>query len=139
MQLSLRLCGTYSAKDAALMNALQLAYIGDAVWETVVRDMMIHRGLSVRHMHSACVRHVNAHAQACFLHQLTDLLDEQEQEIARRGRNAHAHHAAPKNQDPGDYAASTGFEALIGFLFLTGRDERILQLAEILIGGNEDG
>ena len=121
------------------MNTLQLAYIGDAVWETIIRDTMIHRGFNLHHMHGASVEYVNAHAQAGFLCRITDMLDEQELEITRRGRNAHAHHPSPRNQDPGDYAASTGFEALFGYLYLIGRDERIKELATIIIGGNEDG
>ena len=62
-----------------------------------------------------------------------------ETDIVRRGRNAHPHHHAPKNQDPGDYAASTGFEALIGYLYLTGQEERIMEISKKLIGGIEDG
>ena len=137
--MSLRLYGTVSPKSAGLMNALQLAYIGDSVWETIVRDTLIHRGMNVRHMHGACVGYVNAHAQAAFLQILSDMLEEHEAEIVRRGRNAHAHHPVPKNQDPGDYAAATGFEALIGYLFLTGQDERIAEMTEKLIGGNNNG
>ena len=133
--MSLRLYGPLSEKDAAMLNALQLAYLGDTVWETVVRDALIHRGLNVHHMHGSCVAFVNAHAQAIFLQETEHLLDEQETEIARRGRNAHAKHPVPKNQNPEDYAAATGFEALIGYLYLTGNDQKIMELAENIIGG----
>ena len=122
-----------------MLNALQLAYIGDAVWEVLIRDIMIRRRLNLHHMHSECVKRVNAHAQAGYLNCIQNILDEQEAEIVRRGRNAHAHHPAPRNQDPGDYAAATGFEALIGFLYLTGRKERIKMIANIIIGGDRDG
>ncbi len=122
-------------KDALLMNALQLAYIGDAVWDLMVRNALIRQGLTVHHMHSACIRHVNAHAQAGFLQSIFPALDEGEQELVRRGRNAHAHHPIPKNQNPEDYSLATAFEALIGFLFLTGREERIQELTEHMIGG----
>ena len=137
--MSLRLFGPLTSAEAGMMNALQLAYIGDTVWETIIRDMLIHRGLNLHHMHGACVEYVNAHAQAGFAASLQNVLDERESEIVRRGRNAHARHPAPKNQDPGDYAAATGFEALIGYLYLTGQDLRISALAEIIIGGNENG
>ena len=137
--MSLRLYGTISPKNAGMMNAHQLAYIGDSVWETIVRDTLIHRGMNVHHMHGACVTYVNAHAQAGFLQDISDMLDDMETDIVRRGRNAHPHHHAPKNQDPGDYAASTGFEALIGYLYLTGQEERIMEISKKLIGGIEDG
>lgn len=139
MQLSLRMNGTFPPEEAGMMNALQLAYIGDAVWEMIVRDTMIHRGMNVRHMHDACVGMVNAHAQAGFLLTIDGILNDQEREIVRRGRNSHAHHPAPKNQHPGEYAAATGFEAMIGYLYLTGNDERITEITEIIIGGNHNG
>ena len=121
------------------MNALQLAYLGDAVWEVVIRDTLIHRGLNVHHLHSTCIRYVNAHAQAEFLERLAPVLTTSENEISRRGRNSHAHHPTPKNQNPEDYSAATGFEALIGFLYLTGQEERIIQFAKLIIGGYENG
>ena len=129
----------FAPENACMLNALQLAYIGDAVWEVLIRDIMIRRRLNLHHMHSECVKRVNAHAQAGYLNCIQNILDEHEAEIVRRGRNAHAHHPAPRNQDPGDYAAATGFEALIGFLYLTGRKERIKMIANIIIGGDRDG
>lgn len=137
--LSPRLYEALPPEDAGMMNALQLAYIGDVVWETIIRETMIHRGLNLHHMHSACVEYVNAHAQAGFMKNIAEMLEEHEVEISRRGRNAHARHPAPRNQDPGDYAAATGFEALIGYLYLTGRDDRIESLARTIIGGMENG
>ncbi len=137
--MSPRLYETFTPEEAGMLNALQLAYIGDAVWEVLIRDTMIHRGLSVRHMHSTCVGYVNAHAQAEFMNIIKDILNEREAEIARRGRNAHARHPAPRNQDPCDYAAATGFEALIGYLFLTGQEERIGILANMIPGGKANG
>ena len=137
--MSLRLTEPLAERDAGMLNALQLAYLGDSVWETVVRDTLVHRGLNVHHMHRSCVEYVNAAAQASFLEMILPETDEREQEIIRRGRNAHARHPAPKNQELGDYSAATGFEALIGFLYITGREDRILQFAEMIIGGHGDG
>ena len=137
--MSLRLAEPLSDKDAGMLNALQLAYLGDSVWETVVRDTLVHRGLNVHHMHRSCVEYVNAAAQASFLERILPETDEHEQEIIRRGRNAHARHPAPRNQEPGDYSAATGFEALIGFLYITGNEERILQFAGMIIGGDSNG
>ena len=139
MELSLQLYEPFSPRDAGMLNALQLAYIGDSVWETIIRNTMIHRGLNLHHMHVSSVDYVNAHAQAGFLCMISETLDREEAEIARRGRNAHAHHHAPRNQDPGDYAAATAFEAIIGYLYLTGREKRIEELARMIIGGDENG
>ena len=92
----------FSAKDAGLMSVLQLAYIGDSVWELFVRNHLVRKGLNVHHMHSECIRHVNAKAQASYLGMLSDCLTPEETELVRRGRNAHAHHPVPKNQNPED-------------------------------------
>ncbi len=126
--MSLRFERLMDEHEASQMNALQLAYIGDSVWELIIRYDLIVRKLNVQHMHKECVRLVNAHSQAVILSSFLDLLNEQEREIVRRGRNAHARHPVPKNQNPDDYAMSTGFEALWGFLYLTGQNERIHML-----------
>ena len=126
-------------KDAGLMNVLQLAYIGDAVWEVFVRNYLIRKGLNVHHMHSECIRRVSARAQAGFLAELEEMLLPEETELVRRGRNAHTHHPVPKNQHPEDYAMATGFETMIGYLHLTGKDERIAELAGKILGGEQNG
>ena len=127
-------------KDAAdRLNSLQLAYLGDTVWELDVRQMLTCRALNVKHMHRECVQYVNAQAQASFLETIQGSLTEQETEIVRRGRNAHAHHPAPKNQKPGDYSSATAFEALIGYLYLTGRQDRIEEIFQTIIGGDNHG
>ena len=113
---------------ARRLNPLQLAYIGDAVWELLVRSRIIYKGRSARHVHKDAVACVNAHAQSEALHRIEAMLTEAEADIARRGRNAHAHHAAPKNQDAADYRAATALEALIGYLYLTGQEVRLLEL-----------
>ena len=115
-------------QEAFRMNVLQLAYLGDTVWETIVRyDLLLGR-LNLHHIHQQCVRRVNAGAQAALLPAITDMLHEREAEIVRRGRNAHPKHTVPKNQLPEDYAAATGFEALLGYLYLTGQNERIFEI-----------
>lgn len=119
--------------DAGKLNSLQLAYIGDVVWEALVRTDLVLKKLNVHHMHDQCIRFVNAHAQAEWLALLRSTLTEEETEIVRRGKNAHAHHSAPKNQQPADYAAATAFEALLGYLYLTGNEERIRQISDIIM------
>ena len=113
---------------ARMLNPLQLAYIGDGVWELLVRSRLIYQGRSARHVHKEAVACVNAHAQSEAFRKIEPLLTEAEADIARRGRNAHAHHAAPKNQDAADYRAATALEALIGYLYLIGCEDRLLAL-----------
>lgn len=113
---------------ARMLNPLQLAYIGDVVWELMVRSRIIYKGRSARHVHKDAVACVNAHAQSEAFRRIEAMLTDAEADIARRGRNAHAHHAAPKNQDAADYRAATALEAMIGYLYLTGQEERLLTL-----------
>ena len=130
--MSLRFNITIDEHEAAQMNALQLAYLGDAVWELIIRYELINRKYNVHHMHRNCTDMVNAHAQSMILLSIMSLLTEKETDIVLRGRNAHAKHAAPRNQNPEEYAASTAFEALIGYLYLTGQDDRISQIVNYI-------
>ena len=116
------------AQRARMLNPIQLAYIGDTVWDLLVRSRLIHQGRSVRHMHKDAVTRVNAKAQAGYFRQIEAMLTEEEADVYRRGRNAHAHHAVPKNQEAADYRSATGLEALMGYLYLTGQEERLLTL-----------
>ncbi|SNT93034.1 ribonuclease-3 family protein [Aristaeella hokkaidonensis] len=137
--MSLRFGKGMKQQEALQLNALQLAYIGDSVWELIVRYKLIMKRYNVHHMHKECVSLVNAHSQAVILQKIQDELNETETEIVRRGRNAHAKHSAPRNQDPDEYAASTGFEALFGYLYLTGQNDRISRLVTIIEEVSENG
>ena len=128
--MSLRFDRIMDEQEAQQMNALQLAYLGDTVWEMIVRYDLIIQKLNVRHMHQRCVSLVNARSQSGILLSLKDALTEPEKEIVRRGRNAHAKHPVPKNQDPDDYALATGFEALLGYLYVTGQNDWISELTD---------
>lgn len=130
---------SFAEKDVMLMSMLRIAYIGDSVWELIVRNHLIRKGLNVHHMHSECIRLVNARAQASFLQSVLPLLSETELEFVRRGRNAHARHPTPKNQHPEDYSLATAFEVLIGYLYLTGSAERIEFISGFILGGNDHG
>lgn len=113
-------------------SALQLAFIGDAVYNLVIRLNSLKEGKGLRSMHLGTTRRVNAVAQAQALMLLDDLLTEEERDIVRRGRNAHPRHAAPKSATSAQYSASTGFEALIGYHYLTGQTERLNTLFDHL-------
>ena len=130
--LSLRFDVLMDEQDAFRMNALQLAYLGDSVWELITRYNLAIHGYNVHHMHKECVNLVNAKAQARILNSIMDQLTDEESEIVRRGRNAHPKHTVPRNQSPDDYALATGFESLIGYLYLTGKDQRISNLVNYI-------
>ncbi|MBQ9325778.1 MAG: ribonuclease III [Clostridia bacterium] len=115
-------------EDARRMNALRLAYIGDTVWDLLVRTTLVFAGKNLHHMHVEATSQVNAGAQSAALHRMEDRLTEQERDVVMRGRNAHAKHPTPKNQSPADYQAATGLEALIGYLYLTEQTPRLLEL-----------
>ena len=123
-----------SPREAAMLNPLQMAYMGDAVWEFLVRRRLIHQKLNVHHMHTECVRNVNAAAQARAMDRIRETLTEEESAVYLRGRNAHAKHPSPRHQDPADYAESTGFEALMGYLYLTGNQARIREIETMVFG-----
>ena len=118
------------AAEVMRLNSLQLAYVGDTVWDLLVRRRLLRSNAQAGTLHKRAVAMVNAGAQAEAFSRLEGLLTEAEADVARRGGNAHAHHAAPKNQDPVAYSKATGLEALFGYLYLTGQMERIAQLFE---------
>lgn len=122
---------SFSREEARMLSGLQLAYIGDTVYDLLIRQSLLMHDSRVKDMHKAAVQRVNAVAQARTLTQLLPFLTEEETDIVRRGRNAHPHHTAPKAASTGDYAMATGLEALIGFLYLTGEDDRLYHLFAI--------
>ncbi len=119
-------------EQARLLSPLQLAFVGDAVHAMLVRARMIKKNLSVHDMHLQATRKVNAVFQAKAMQTVFPLLTEEEQQIALRGRNAHAHHGAPKAATPQQYAWATGLEALLGYLYLTDQTDRLAELSPYL-------
>lgn len=110
-------------------SAVVLAYIGDAVFELMVRTHVVAGGnRRVRDIHHATVEKVKAESQAKVIRGIFDELTEEEKDIVMRGRNAKT--TPPKNADPGDYKMSTGFEALLGYLYLKGDEERLSYLVK---------
>lgn len=111
------------------LSALELAFIGDAVWEVYARLHCLDLGIrKPAQLHKACTRYVSASAQAYIVEKLYPQLENDEQEMVRRGRNAKSGHVR-KNVDVLSYRHSTGFEALIGYLTGTRQDERLEELA----------
>ena len=120
-----------SPEAARLKSPLALAFLGDTVWDLLVRRALLETGQKAGGLHRLAVRSVNAHAQAMTMERLEPFLTEEELAVYHRGRNAHAKHAPPKNQDPMDYSRASGLEALLGYLYLIGATDRICELFDI--------
>lgn len=127
----------FAEADARSLPPLVLAYIGDAFFNLYVRTRLLaFEQNRVRVLHSYGARMVSATLQAHALRQLEDELTEEEQSVIRRGRNAKS--TVPKSASVGDYRASTGLEALLGYLYLRGDEARLTALAEkifVIISG----
>ncbi len=110
------------------LNPLTWAYIGDAVYELYVRERLIETtNLKPHKLHIEAVKKVKAEAQANILQKIEEKLNEEEKEIVRRTRNTKNHHL-PKNSNIKEYMYATAFEGLIGYLYLTGKEERLRQI-----------
>ena len=127
-------------QNIAYMNTTVLAFLGDSVYETYVRNHVIGKGqVNADLLHRAAVRFVRADAQACAMKTMMDELSEEEQNLVKRARNKKIS-TKPKNADPVVYKWATAFEALIGFLYLSerhGRMEEIVRRTIDIIEGKQ--
>lgn len=119
-------------EDIVMLNPLQLAYIGDAVFELLVRTYLLERDISVSDLHRAATRFVKARGQAEIFHLIEEALTDKERAIIKRGRNAKSH-TSPKNADIIDYKYATGFEALMGYLYLKRENKRIREIFALIM------
>ena len=114
--------------DIQTYSPLTLAYIGDAAYELVVRTFLVDQGNSrPDKLHRKASSMVKAAAQAAMAEALKDSLTEEELSVYRRGRNAKSPTMA-KNASMSDYRKATGFEALMGYLYLKGEQKRLIDL-----------
>lgn len=113
-------------RNHQLPGSLELAYLGDTVYDLYVRSRLVQRGGKVKQLHRQAVSTVCAHAQSEALRAIEDRLTEEEQNVVRRARNCKQH--PPRNADPAEYHRATSLEALIGYLYVQGRDERLDEL-----------
>ncbi|MGM9970434.1 MAG: Mini-ribonuclease 3 [Anaeroplasma sp.] len=121
-------------EDVKMLSPLVWAYVGDSVYELFIRTNLVNNSNAKPHkLHIESIKYVKAGAQAKTLKNIENKLTDEEKDIVRRGRNSENHHVA-KNSNVAEYSYSTGFEALIGYLYLTKQDER---LKEILYYINE--
>lgn len=114
--------------DIRTYSPVTLAYIGDAVFELIIRTLIVEKGQRAANtLHKHTTKVVCAQTQAKMIDAVYDTLTEKEQDIYRRGKNTKLHSSA-KNASLADYRKATGFEALCGYLFLEDNVERITQL-----------
>lgn len=126
--------------DIRTYSPLTLAYIGDAIYELVIRTILVEKGnTQVNKLHQKASKLVKASAQSEIVEKLKPYLTEEEMGIFKRGRNAKSFTMA-KNASMSDYRRATGFEALMGHLYLTEKWDRMLELIKIgITEGEKDG
>ena len=121
-------CFGCKEQDINSYSPLTLAYIGDDVYDLVVRTVVVERGnRAANGLHKTTSNLVKAQTQAQLIEVVMEKLTDQEKSVYRRGRNAKSYTSA-KNASIGDYRKATGLEALIGYLYLTDRMDRVLEL-----------
>jgi ribonuclease-3 family protein len=115
------------------ISSLGLAYLGDAVFELMVRSWLCSRGgVTSAGLHKEAVKYVSAQAQAKAARRIVPELTDAEKGVFRRARNTKVH-SIPQNADISDYHAATGLEALFGWLYLKGNKERLNQLFQLIM------
>lgn len=126
--------------DIRTYSPLTLAYIGDAIYELVIRTILVEKGnTQVNKLHQRASKLVKASAQSAMIEKLKPHLTDEEMGVFKRGRNAKSFTMA-KNASMSDYRRATGFEALMGYLYLTEQWDRMLELIKIgITEGEEDG
>lgn len=118
-----------------LLNGLSLAYIGDAIYELMIREYIVSLGVTkVNNLHKKVVNYTSGNSQAEIIHHFlaNNILTEEELLIFKRGRNSHIK-SSRKNIDLANYLDATGFEALIGYLYLKKQNDRLNQLINLSI------
>jgi len=112
------------------LSAASLAYIGDAVWELIVRQRLATTPAGAGHPGNYALPFVTAAAQSAAVARIEECLTEEETAVYKRGRNC-VHGNVPKSASPVDYRRATGLEALMGHLWLTGKFDRAIELFDI--------
>ena len=117
-------------EEINVLSPLVWAYVGDAVYELYIRKKLVNEtNMKPNKLHMEAIKYVKAKSQAENLKNIFDELNDDEKEIVRRARNTQNHHL-PKNSNVHEYMYSTAYEALIGYLFLTKKYDRLKQIIE---------
>ena len=116
------------AKDINSYSGLSLAFIGDGVYEMVIRTLILSKGnMPVNKMHKQCSELVKAPTQSAMIQAMYEQLTKEEQAVCRRGHNTKPHTKA-KNASTEDYLWATALEALCGWLYLQKQEKRLMEL-----------
>lgn len=119
--------------DIKSYSPLTLAYIGDAIYDLIIRTVVVERGnCSANALHKKTIKYVNAKTQAEMIKVLEPDLSEEELSVYRRGKNAKANTSA-KNASLMEYRIATGFEALLGYLYLQDNMDRVMELVKLAL------
>ena len=123
-----------SENEVRLLNPVTLAYVGDCIYEMYIRKYIVFNTKDKRgkNLHKLSIKFANAKSQSQFLEDIKDMLTEEELEIVRRGRNCKTGHV-PKSASVIDYKRATALEALIGYLYLLGKDERVEEIMDKIL------
>lgn len=126
--------GKFTRDEVKLLNPLVLALVGDAVYEVFIRAYLVeeNRDMNAHKIHIKAVSYVKAHAQSEYMKFLIEGLSEEELSIFKRARNSKSG-TTPKNADLNEYKWATGFEALVGFLYLSEEKERLNYIFEKIV------
>lgn len=132
--------GRFTKEEVRQINPLVLAFIGDAIYEIFIRTYLVdkNRDMSVHKLHMEAIKYVKAHAQSEFIKSIENELTEEEKQFFKRGRNSKSG-TVPKNADVQEYRHATGFETLIGFLYITEQKQRLNYLLNIIVNLRKDG
>lgn len=122
-------------KNGQLPGSLELAFLGDTVYDLYVRGRVVASGGRMKALHTASIRQVCASAQSLALGRVEPMLTQEELGVVKRARNAKQ--TPPKNADPRAYHRATALEALMGYLYLTGDIERLDALMHIALNDEE--
>lgn len=117
-------------KDIKTYSPLSLAYVGDCIYELCIRSLLVDKGnMPVNKLHKESVRYVSAKAQNIISKKLYEEFNDKEKELFRRGKNTKMNSMA-KNATPTEYRNATGFETVLGYLYLTDDTERLFYLVK---------
>jgi len=124
-------CDDGAKNDPIQLHPLVLAYIGDSIHNLYIRCYLVSKNLTnVNNLHKQSISYVSAHSQSDTIHSIFDKLTEREQYIMKRGRNAKSG-TIPKNADVTEYKYATGFESLLGYLFLNNETDRLFEILKM--------
>ena len=122
------ICTPLTEAQARMYSPLTLAFLGDAVYSLLVRNMLsLAANKPTGKLHKESITYVNAAFQASMIRELLPHLTESEATVFKRGRNAKSF-TVPKNADVGEYRRATGFEALLGWLYMKGQTDRLEEI-----------